>query len=88
MSGIIDIGTLEGSLSSEQKLTGILSGENKISGGKLSTDITHRSYNDLVDKPSINAVTLEGDKSFEELGLAGLTNQEIDKIIDENGGMY
>lgn len=88
MSGIIDIGTLEGSLSSGQKLTGILSGENEISGGKLSTDITRHSYNDLVDKPSINAVTLEGDKSFEELGLAGLTNQEIDKIIDENGGMY
>lgn len=88
MSGIIGIGSLEGSLSSGQKLTGTLSGESELSGGQLSNDITHHSYNDLVDKPSINEVILQGDKSFEELGLAGLTSQEIDKIIDENGGMY
>lgn len=87
MSGIIGIGSLTGALSSEGELAGTISGSSGLSGG-VSNDIQHKSYNDLLDKPSINAVTLEGDKSFEELGLAGLTNQEIDKIIDDNGGMF
>ena len=87
MSGIVPIGSLSGGLSSTGRLSGELVGKSALNGG-LSNDITHHSYNDLIDKPSINAVTLEGDKSFEELGLAGLTNQEIDKIIDDNGGMY
>lgn len=30
------------------------------------------SYSDLVDKPSINGITLEGDYSFEELVYDGL----------------
>lgn len=40
------------------------------------------SYADLPDKPAINGVTLEGDKSFEELGELTLTNSEIKNLID------
>lgn len=40
------------------------------------------SYNSLDDKPSINEVTLIGDKSFEDLGAETLTNLEIESIIN------
>lgn len=40
------------------------------------------SYADLLDKPAVNGVTLEGDKSFEELGELTLTNSEIKNLID------
>lgn len=87
MSGIIGIGSLTGALSSEGELAGTISGSSGLTGG-MSNDIVHKSYNDLLDLPKINGEVLQGDKSFEELGLAGLTSQEIDKIIDDNGGMF
>lgn len=40
-----------------------------------------RDYNELINKPQIENVTLEGDKTFEELGLHQTTPQEIDDII-------
>ena len=40
------------------------------------------SYADLPDKPLINGVTLECNKTFEELGELTLTNSEIKDIID------
>lgn len=39
------------------------------------------SYNDLSDKPSIEGVTLVGDKTFPELNLNVLTNTEIEDIF-------
>lgn len=87
MSGIIGIGSLSGTISSEGKLAGTISGSSNLTGD-LSNDINHKSYNDLVDKPSINEVILQGDKSFEELGLGTLSDQDIDDIISRNGGMY
>ena len=35
------------------------------------------SYNRLSDKPSINGVVLQDDKSFEELGVEPMTNIEM-----------
>lgn len=35
------------------------------------------NYNTLTNKPLINGVTLLGDKSFEELGVDTMTNQDI-----------
>ena len=40
------------------------------------------NYNALVEKPSINGVTLIGDKSIEELGVDTMTNQEILNIFN------
>lgn len=85
MSSIIPVVPLSGGLSGAQELSGNLSAEPTLHGG-LSNDIAHRSYNDLIDKPSINEVILQGDKSFEELGLGTLSDQDIDNIISENGG--
>lgn len=87
MSGIIPVVPLSGGISSPQELSGSLRTIEPLRG-TISNDLIHKSYNDLVDKPSINAVTLQGDKSFEELGLSDISNQEIDRIIDQNGGLY
>lgn len=38
------------------------------------------NYNDLENKPKIEGVILEYDKTFGALGLASLTNQEIERI--------
>lgn len=38
-------------------------------------------YNNLINKPSIEGVTLEGDKTFEELTLVKIKNSDIDDII-------
>lgn len=42
-----------------------------------------RDYNDLINKPSIEGVTLEGDKTFEELTLESLNNIEIHNIVND-----
>jgi len=38
---------------------------------------TNSDYNALLNKPSIESVTLSGDKSFEDLGLSSITNSQI-----------
>lgn len=40
-----------------------------------------RNYNDLTNKPRIEGVTLEGDKSFDELNLNAITNSEIEDLL-------
>lgn len=38
-------------------------------------------YNRLINKPSINAVQLIGDKTFPDLHLDAITPQQIDEIM-------
>ena len=38
-------------------------------------------YERLVNKPSIEGVTLMKDKTFEQLGLSAMTPQEIDDML-------
>ena len=40
-------------------------------------------YNKLTNKPSINNIPLEGDKSFEDLGRYDISNVRIKKILDD-----
>ena len=49
-------------------------------GGGGSGGVT--SYNDLTDKPMIEYVTLQGNRSFPDLNLNALTNTEIQDIFD------
>lgn len=37
-------------------------------------------YNQLINKPQIEDVTLQGDKTFDELNLIDITNSEIETI--------
>lgn len=39
------------------------------------------SYNDLTDKPSIEGVTLTGNKTYEELNLQRITNSEMEDML-------
>lgn len=39
------------------------------------------NYDTLENRPMIEGVTLEGDKTFDELNLVGITNSEIESII-------
>ena len=48
---------------------------------------TVSSYLSLSDKPMIEGVVLQGDKSFEELNLLGLTNSEIEELISSSDSM-
>lgn len=71
-------------------MSGVISGGVKIEArlspegglhGDISQEITRKSYNDLIDLPSINDVTLIGNKTLEDLNFIGITPQEIDNII-------
>lgn len=46
-----------------------------------ATKVSTSNYNDLYNKPQIEGVTLQGNKTFPELGLGTVTDQEIDIII-------
>lgn len=39
------------------------------------------SYESLTDKPSIEGVTLSGDKTFEELNLQSITNTDLENML-------
>lgn len=77
------VGTLTGELSSKASLTGTLSGVNGLEGVLNNPDKVYvYDYHRLENKPSINAVELYDDKSFEELGVYELTNTELEEITE------
>ena len=39
------------------------------------------SYNDLEDKPSIEGVVLQGDKTISQIGVGTMTEQDIDNLL-------
>lgn len=41
-----------------------------------------KNYNDLNNKPMIEGVELVGNKTYEELNLSGLTNAEIEELLN------
>lgn len=63
----------------------ILNKKIKEGGGGGSGGATN--YNSLTNKPSINEVTLTGNISFQQLGIAEISNSEIEAIIQEIGGL-
>lgn len=47
-----------------------------------SQSVYEKDYEKLINKPKINEIELEGDKSFDDLGLIPLTNTEIAKMFN------
>ena len=45
------------------------------------------NYNDLTNQPQINGELLQGNKTLEDIGLSEFTDEEIDKIIMNLGGL-
>ena len=73
-------------IASSTRLGGIMVGANLsiTPTGVLSANLIPGpiSYNTLTNQPQINSVTLSGNKSFADLGLYQITNNEIDTIIN------
>lgn len=75
-------GKISGSLSDLQEISGSLQGTGTVKGKMTSAPvIVERDYNDLENKPQIESVTLQGNKTFKQLGLDTLSVQEIEKIL-------
>lgn len=57
----------------------------KVSYGTLvnqvKQDVGADDYDELINKPQIEGVTLEGNKTYEQLNLAKITNSEIENLL-------
>lgn len=53
-------------------------------GGRVNVPqvVREKDYNNLDNRPQINGHTLEGDKTFEELGLTPITSAELAAMWD------
>lgn len=72
MNGTIEGGTLQGSLTFDNSLSGTINAPNVIG----QTD-----YEKLNNLPQIEGVTLTGNKSYEDLKLHALTNSELEALL-------
>ena len=54
--------------------------EAQMNGRVRETSIIN--YNNLYNKPTIEGVVLEGDKTFEDLNLVPLSNADLARILD------
>lgn len=73
-----------GAITRSQDISGNIRDPDEISGGIRMPErevISQNDYNLLINKPKIEGITLEGDKSFEELTLISLTNAEIEQLL-------
>lgn len=52
-----------------------------------SEGLQNVDYNDLLHRPSIEDVVLEGNKTFPQLNLKTLTNLEIENLLTNSGGV-
>jgi len=41
-----------------------------------------KNYNDLYNKPQIEGITLQGNKTYEELNMHRITNMELENILN------
>lgn len=74
MGSLHDVGTLKGHLSGVGQLRGKLSIPGVVSG---TTD-----YERLRNKPSIESVTLIGNKDFPDLGLDAISTDDLLDILN------
>ena len=76
--------TMSGTISRQSTLTGSVSNRSSSLTGSVSNrGIVNgtKDYEELINKPSIETVTLIGDKSFEELGLSPLDGDDLLNIL-------
>lgn len=83
MAEINSTPSMSGTLSTEQSMSGSLSNASGSMSGtveRTSIKVTD-DYMNLQNKPQIEGVTLEGDKSFAELNLNFMTNIEMEEML-------
>lgn len=74
---------ISGTLSNELEITGSIDTLKNVKGS-LSTPtekIVPGDYDKLRNKPSIENVTLQGNKTIDQIGVGTMTVQEIEKIL-------
>lgn len=74
--------TLLGNISSNVSLNGSISSTGLLNGTLTGGQNTNTDYLKLNNKPQINNVTLEQNKSFNDLGAKALTNMQIENLIN------
>lgn len=62
------------------KLIGKISGIKHIKGS-LSIPTTVDNYSELKNKPSIESIELDGNKTLKQLGIDKISTEEIENII-------
>ena len=76
--------TVTPNLSNNQIKVGVETIKNISAYPSLTTTVRHNTVSDyelLRNKPLINSITLQGDKSFEDLGLQGISNIELENLL-------
>lgn len=79
-----ELQVITGTLSQQSTLTGSVSNRSSsLSGSVSNRGIVQgtKDYEELINKPSIETVTLIGDKTFEELGLSALQYEDLIGIL-------
>ena len=92
--GVSSSEEIGGSIGQQQAFSGELSESNGMELAlvprvTLSAELTlpesraggTNDYEELINKPKINSVTLIKDKSFEDLGLISLTNLDLEALL-------
>ena len=77
-AGVNGGGTVDAAIAGQETLGASL-GNGQRSGGSGTYN-----YNDLYNKPQIEGVTLEGNKTFPQLKLQAISNLEIYMILRED----
>lgn len=97
---LTDASALAGSLNLDDNITGSLTGEHVLNGSLTPTSTMSgllgvygeggtSDYNELDNKPSINNVTLQGNKTTEDLGLFSGNLQDINySDLQDNGILW
>lgn len=83
ITGTVDVlESLRGELNKTQTVSGELSDTSHISGSVTANNITiETDYNEIKNKPQIEGNELVGNKTFKQLGISTLTEQEIEKLL-------
>lgn len=58
-----------------------IAGEKGSEDSRIDNDFNYPNYNDAINKPSINGVTLEGNKTNEEIHIRSIPEIEIEEVI-------
>lgn len=77
-----EVGKLNGTLNATENLSGNLATQETLTGTLgIPNVVGQTNYERLNNKPSIESVTLTGDKTFGELGLSPIDADELIEIL-------
>lgn len=72
---------LIGTLSTEENLKGEIQDLNDLRATVWQLQVLINDYEELINKPSIEGVTLIKNKTFSQLGLDKMTNFDIENLL-------